>query len=220
MDGIALISANPADRIALRGVRVESRLAGMSQKTTIEQTFVNLERQAIEAVYTFPLPSDAAVCRFEVITAERVLTGTIEENAKAMQQYDEAISEGHGAFVVEQNRPDIFTVRVGNLKPSQAVTIRLTYVCPLQLADRQIRLAFPTTVAPRYVTDSGTNDPIATLVDGDAINPPHVLSVPYGLSIQVDVALGAASARSPAHRTPSAPTAPARMSIAFRWREA
>jgi Ca-activated chloride channel homolog len=139
-DGIALHTNNPADRVALRGVRVLARLAGMSQRTTVEQTFVNLEHRAVEAVYTFPLPESAAVCGFEVVTADRVLTGRVEEAEQAIEHYERAIEEGRGAFMMEQDRPDVFTVRVGNLRPRQAATIRLTYVCPLEKSDRSIRV--------------------------------------------------------------------------------
>jgi Ca-activated chloride channel family protein len=187
--GIALRTSNASDRVALRGVRVHARLAGMSQRTTVEQTFVNLEPRAIEAVYTFPLPEGAAVCAFEVITGDRVLTGVVEESDNAIEQYDDAIADGHGAFLMEQERPDVFTVRVGNLKPRQAATIRLTYVCALDRVDREIRVAFPTTVAPRYVTATAT-DPLEAMMDGDALNPPHALWVPYGLSMRVDIELG------------------------------
>src|SRR3954454_19700793 len=186
--GIALHTANPADRVTLRGVRLRSRLAGMSQRTTVEQTFVNLEDRAIEAVYTFPLPESAAVCGFEVVTADRVLTGKVEEAEQAVEQYEDAVSAGHGAFLMEQERPDVFTVRVGNLKPRQAATIRLTYVCALDRVDREIRVAFPTPVAPGYVSAPAT-DPLEAMMDGDALNPPHALWVPYGLSMTVDIDL-------------------------------
>ena len=192
--GIALRTCNASDRVALRGVRVHARLAGMSQRTTVEQTFVNLEPRAIEAVYTFPLPEGAAVCAFEVITGDRVLSGVVEESDKAIEQYDDAIADGDGAFLMEQERPDVFTVRVGNLKPRQAATIRLTYVCALDRVDREIRIAFPTTVAPRYVTATAT-DPLDAQIDGDALNPPHVLTVPYGLAILTGVCLTPVGAR-------------------------
>jgi Ca-activated chloride channel family protein len=200
-DPAGLRTRHHGDHIALRGVRLRSRLSGMSQRTTLEQTYINLERQAIEAVYTFPLPESAAVCGFEVITGDRVLTGQIEEIEQAVEQYEKAIGEGHGAFMVEENRPDVFTVRVGNLKPRQAVTIRLTYVCPLERADRQIRVAFPTTAAPRYATATAT-DPLDAMIDGDALNPPHVLSVPYGITMEVQVDLGRRlkAVTSPSHR--------------------
>ena len=175
-------------RVALRGVRVTSRVGALSHRTTVEQTFVNEEPRAVEAVYTFPLPEQAAVCGFEVVTGDRVLTGKIEESEKAIEQYDDAIAQGDAAYMLERDRPDVFTVRVGNIKPRQAATIRITYVAPLDRVDKSVRLAFPTTVAPRYVAQSGV-DPIDAIVDGEALNPPHVLCVPYGLSLEVDVRL-------------------------------
>lgn len=196
-----LRTGNASDRIALRGVRVRSRLAGLAQRTTVEQTFINLEPRAIEAVYTFPLPEDAAVCGFEIITGDRVLTGAVEESDKAIEKYDDAIADGHAAYMLESDRPDVFTVRVGNLKPKQAATIRISYVCMLARVDKQIRVTFPTTIAPRYATKTGM-DPVDAAIDADALNPPHVLSVPYGLTMEVDVALAqrVAQITSPSHR--------------------
>jgi Ca-activated chloride channel family protein len=190
----------PDAKIALRGVQLRSRVSGMSQRTSVFQTFINQEPEAIEAVYTFPLPEGAAVCGFEVVTADRVLTGQIEESEQAVDQYEQAVGQGHGAFLMEQDRPDVFTVRVGNLKPRQAATIRLTYVCPLEFVDKSIRVAFPTTIAPRYVTDTAA-DPLEAMVDGEALNPPHVLHVPYGLSMEVEIDLGRqlAGVSSPSH---------------------
>src|SRR3954447_11238800 len=152
VQGLALHTQNSADRVALRGVRLRGRVAGMSLKAMLEQTFVNLEPRAIEAVYTFPLPEAAAVCGFEVVFFDRVFTGVVDESDRAIERYDDAVAEGHGAYLLEQHRPDVFTVRVGNLEPRQAVTIRLTYVADVDIVDRQVRLAFPTTIAPRYVT--------------------------------------------------------------------
>ncbi len=197
---IELQTQNPADRVALRGVHLRARIAGMSLKATIEQTFVNLEDRAIEALYTFPLAEGAAVCGFEVVFFDKVFTGVVEETDQAIEKYDDAISRGDGAYLLEQHRPDVFSVRVGNLKPRQAVTIRLTYVTDLQIVDRGIRLSFPTTIAPRYATASGS-DPIDAAIDGDALNPPHVLSVPYGLSMEMEVDLGKSLAKvtSPSH---------------------
>src|SRR3954447_9271779 len=88
--GIALMTANPADKIALRGVRVRSEIRATGHKTIVEQTFVNQEPRPIEALYTFPLPDNAAVCGFEIITADRLLTGAIEERERAIERYDQS----------------------------------------------------------------------------------------------------------------------------------
>ncbi len=200
MSAIDLITTKPSDRVALRGVRIRSHVTGLSAKTVVEQTFINREPTAIEAVYTFPLPDGAAVCGFEIITGDRVLSGIIEETEQANEQYEQAISQGNAAYILERDRPDVFTLRVGNLKPNQAATIRITYVVTLDRVDKQIRLSFPTTVAPRYATATGM-DPIDAAVDGDALNPPHVLSVPYGLTLDVELDLGREikSISSPSH---------------------
>lgn len=197
---VHLSSAIPDEHIALRGVLVESRLEGLCQRTVVSQTFINLESVAIEAIYTFPLPSGAAVCGFEIVLSDRVLTGTIDEAEKAIEKYEKAVAEGDGAFIAESNRPDVFTTRVGNMKPKQAVTIRLTYVSQLTVNERVIRVAYPTTLAPRYAGRAGM-DPLEADISADTLNPPHVLSVPYGLTLKVDVDLGVTvqSIASPTH---------------------
>lgn len=188
---IELRTACETDKIALRGVRLDATLIGATVRATLEQTFVNLEDKAIEAIYTFPLPETAAVCGFEVLTGDRVLTAEIEESEAALERYDDAIAGGHGAFLLEQDRPDVFSARVGNLKPGQAAKIRVSYVDQLERVDRSLRVRFPTTIAPRYVSAAGTGDPLQAAIDGDVLNPPHVLAVPYGLEMQVRIKAGA-----------------------------
>jgi Ca-activated chloride channel family protein len=186
--------------IALRGIRVVSRLAGLAERTRIEQTFANRGEQSIEPIYTFPLPDGAAVCGFEVITDERVLTGVVDEQEQAQKHYEEAIERGDGAYLLEQERGDIFTVRVGALRPGQVATLRLEYVRDVQVVDRQIRLDLPTTLAPRYAGSTGM-DPMEALLEADAVNPPKAFAVPYGVTFELDVELGrAAQISSPTHQ--------------------
>lgn len=203
---ITLHTANPSDQIALRALRLTSRVKGLCARSTLEQTFVNLEDRPIEALYAFPLPDNSAVCGFEVVFFDHVFTGAVEEIDRAIEQYDDALAAGHGAYLLEQHRPDVFSVRVGNLKPRQAVTIRISWLQDVQVVDRQIRLAFPTTLSPRYTTATGT-DPIDAAIDADTLNPPHVLSVPYGLSMEVEIDLpGVAAVTSPSHAIAFSPS--------------
>ncbi|HEX8521390.1 MAG TPA: VIT domain-containing protein, partial [Tepidisphaeraceae bacterium] len=186
--------------VALRGVRYRSWVSALSHRTVVEQTYVNMERRAIEAVYTFPLPENAAVCGFEILLGDRVLTGTVEETDVATEKYDRAVREGEGAYLLDAERPDVFTVAVGNLKPRQAVTVRLTYVAELEVVDGEIRLAYPTTVAPRYVTSTGSTALDAAMADA-ALNPPRDFWVPYGLTMEVTLEgdLPLAEVTSPSH---------------------
>ena len=199
-DFMGLSTFDPWAKIALRGVRVTSRMLGLFQHTLVEQTFVNLEKDPIEAVYTFPLPDGAAICGFQILTGDRVLTGVIEEANNAVANFAKAVKEGHGAYMIDQQRPDVFTSRVGNLKPGQAVTIRLTYVAELTANERTLRLDFPTTIAPRFMSDAGTTA-LDAMIDAENLNPPHVLDVPYGLTFRLELDLGMEvhSVTSPTH---------------------
>jgi Ca-activated chloride channel family protein len=197
-EGPTLRTADPNCRVALRGVQLKAQLTGLSCRAMVAQTWINLEPNPIEAVYTFPLSESAAVCHFEVLTSDRVLTGKVDAREKAIETYNDAVDDGHAAFLLEQERPDVFTVRVGNINPGQAASVRLSYVMPLETVDRAVRLAFPTTVAPRYVPQGG--DPLQNALDHDAVNAPQAMHVPYGLSMELDVDLGRPlSVRSPSH---------------------
>ena len=202
MNAIELISTTKGAqfKVALQGVRIHAHVAGFAQRTTIEQTFANLEKKPIEATYNFPLPANAAVCAFEIITDDRILTGQIDEAEAAAENYDAAITAGHGAFMATQVRPDVFTVNVGNLKPGQLVTVSITFVAKLERYEKSMRLVIPTTIAPRYVTSSGMN-PVDAMIDGDAMNPTRAWAVPYGFALQMEIDLGRdlSNVHSPTH---------------------
>ena len=95
------------------------------------------------------------------------------------------MARGDGAYLLDQDRPNLFTASVGNLLPGQAAVVRLSYVAPLDRLGDQVRLKIPTTVAPRYIPPEKlkTMDP-AELAH---LAPPTVMGgVPYGLTLGVD----------------------------------
>ena len=117
--------------IPLQGVRIEACLTGLGSEVTVTQRYTNLEAVDVEAVYVFPLAEGAAVCGFTARVGDRLIRGRVEEREKAFEVYDDAMAAGHGAFLLDQERPNIFTVSVGNLRPQQTVEIAITYVTPL-----------------------------------------------------------------------------------------
>jgi hypothetical protein len=54
----------------------------------------------------------------------------VSEKEEARETYDEAVSAGHSAVLLEQDASmkDVFTAKLGNLPAGSQVTIRLTYV--------------------------------------------------------------------------------------------
>jgi len=170
--------------VPLEGVHVSAHVTGLAAEVRVEQRYRNREARDIEAVYTFPLDSSAAVCGFEARVGDRRVVARIEEHDRAFEVYDDALADGHGAFLLDQERPDVFTASVGNLRAGQTAEVALRYAAPLGFEGDAVRFTLPTTVSPRYVPAGPAEVGEA---DGDRVNPERRDRVPYGLTLDVTV---------------------------------
>jgi Ca-activated chloride channel family protein len=171
--------------VPLTGVSIHADLSGFCARVVVSQRYVNTESTPIEAVYVFPLDEGAAVCGFEAVVDGTLVVGELEEREKAFEKYDDAIAQGHGAFLLDEQRPDVFQASIGNLPPGKEVLVRLTYVTELSVDRTRARFMIPTTVSPRYAPAedrTGVGQP-----DSEALNPPVDWRVPYGLDLSVRV---------------------------------
>ncbi len=185
--------------IPLTGVKVSGDILGRSARIKVAQTFKNVEDKPIEAVYRFPLPESAAVSKFTARIGDRTITGQIEDKERAFEIYDDALSQGHGAYLMDQERPNIFTLSVGNLNPDTEVAIEIEYVELLDMEGPRARFFLPTTISPRYIPadmDKGADIPTT-----DRIHPEYALDVPYGLTLSLNIHDGRLleSVESPSH---------------------
>lgn len=186
--------------VPLQGVQIEVNAVGVATTVVVSQRYRNTERVPVEAVYTFPLPESAAVCGFSAQIGERRIVGEVLEREAAFDKYDDAMAGGHGAFLLDQDRPNIFTASVGNLLPQQEIVVRIEFVMPLEQRGDEMRLLLPTSVAPRYVPlEDAVSREHAEL---ERLNPPRVMgAVPYGLSLSAtfDALQPIASVAVPSH---------------------
>jgi Ca-activated chloride channel family protein len=194
--------------IPLLGVTVEAQIRDYGARVVVSQRYRNDESQPIEAVYKFPLDEGAAVCGFEATIDGRHVVGRVEEREKAFADYDEALAWGHGAYLLDQERADVFTASVGNVPPGQEVVLRITTVAELAVEGDAIRFTLPTTVSPRYAPADDRRG--VGIPEAERVSPPYALVVPYGLSLTVDVETSAPI------RTVESPTHPTQVSIEGR----
>lgn len=185
--------------LPLKALDVQARLDGLIARVMLTQTFVNTHAEALEATYIFPLPDRAAVTRFRLEVAGRIVEGELKERGAARQEYEQAIQKGHRAAITEEERPGVFTMRVGNLPPGEAATVHLTLTGPLPYSDGEATFRFPLVVAPRYIPDTplpgasvgdGTAPDTDAVPDASRISPPVLLPgfpnpVRLGLSVEV-----------------------------------
>ncbi len=80
-----------------------------------------------------------------------VIEAVLRERAEARAAYNAAIGEGRRAAIAEEERPDVFTMRMGNIVPGERVTVRLSLSQPLPYEDGEVTFRFPLVVAPRYI---------------------------------------------------------------------
>lgn len=105
--------------IPLSGVSIEADVSGLCARVAVAHRYVNREATPIEAVYVFPLDEGAAVCGFEAVVDGTLVIGEVQERDQAFETYDDALEQGHGAFLLDEERPDVFQASVGNLPPGK-----------------------------------------------------------------------------------------------------
>ncbi|UCF37441.1 MAG: hypothetical protein JSU96_00795 [Acidobacteriota bacterium] len=196
---VGLIDCKTAALVPLTGVEVDAEIAGRSSRVKISQKFCNREKVPVEAVYKFPLTEAASICGFRARVGEKVIEGNIEEREKAFEKYDEALEAGHGGYLLDEERPNIFTLSVGNLNPGAEAVLEIEYVTLLETHGREVRFSLPTTISPRYLpADAPDEDGIPAAAK---VNPEFELDVPYGLRVQLRVhgRDGIESVESPSH---------------------
>jgi Ca-activated chloride channel family protein len=185
--------------IPLEGVSVEATIKDFCSRVTLTQRYRNQEAKPVEAVYVFPLEDGAAVCGFEALIDDVHVVGEDQEREKAFETYDEALAQGHGAYLLDQEKPDVFTASIGNIPPGKEVLVKVTYVAELTLEGDDIRFALPTTVSPRYAP---AKDQIGIgRSPAEVVNPPVEWRVPYGLELTVRLEMPSAirGVESPSH---------------------
>ena len=123
--------------VPLAGVSIDAEISSFCARVAVTQRYVNREATPIEAVYVFPLDEGAAVCGFEAIIDGTLVVGEVKERDEAFEMYDDAMERGDGAFLLDEERPDVFQASIGNLPPGKEVLVKLTYVTELAVAGRR-----------------------------------------------------------------------------------
>ena len=185
--------------LPLEALAVHARITGLLAEVTLTQTFVNHLDLPLQATYVFPLPDRAAVTEFRMEAGDRVVDGVLRERAEARAAYDQAIAGGRMAAIAEEERPGVFTMRVGNLLPGERASVRLVLLGPLPYDQGEATFRFPLVVAPRYVPGAPLGWPPAgdgvqpdtdAVPDASRITPPVLLPgfpSPVRLALEVEI---------------------------------
>jgi len=146
-----VLSNNPeVDKLPLKSTAADVKIVGTIADVKITQTYVNTGKNTLEAIYTFPMSTKAAVYGMTMTIGKRKITAQIEEKQKARQDYEEAKKEGKRASLLEENRPNVFTMNTANIIPGDTIVVELSYTEVLVPEKGNYSFVYPTVVGPRY----------------------------------------------------------------------
>lgn len=189
---------------ALAAVDIEGHVDGLLFSLTLAQTYVNKGNEPIEVQYTFPLPHGAVLLRMAASFGARRIEAEVLPKRQAQTRYEDALDDGHAPVLLELAAGGLHTANLGNLAPGESVKLELSFVQLLAPQLGRLRLAIPTTMAPRYGL------PQAAGVQAHQV-PDTSLLVSYPLTLRVEVARGLGDCEvacsSHAHRLETTPEA-------------
>jgi len=144
--------------VPLKNVHLDVKVVDFISEVTITQEYLNHEANPIEVLYSYPVEESAAIIGFEAVVDGREIEAEVKKREEAKADYNRAMIERNTAILLEETAPDIFSMKLGQLKPGAGAKVKLTYIMELQVEDKSIRLTIPTTIAPRYIPPTDDSD--------------------------------------------------------------
>jgi Ca-activated chloride channel family protein len=144
-------SENPSvDPFPLLETKAKVDIAGVIAAIELTQVYKNEGKRTIEAIYCFPLGTKSAIHAMRMRIGNRIIEAKIEERAAAKRIYQQAKDEGKVASLLEQERPNVFQMKVANIMPGDRIEVRVNYTELLVPEKGIYEFVFPTVVGPRY----------------------------------------------------------------------
>lgn len=187
------------DAFPLKGTAVDVRIAGVIADVTVTQTYRNEGQRAIEAKYIFPGSTRAAVHAMTVRIGERLVSAQIREKQRARLEFDTARREGKTTALLEQERPNVFSMNVANILPGDDVRVELKYTELIAPDLGLYRFVFPTVVGPRYRSPGAAPDNGALSATAH-LKPGEPSRASFDLTLKLESPLPVADLNSPTHK--------------------
>lgn len=183
----------------LKHTDVKAEISGFLSRVIVTQEFENPFKDKIEAIYTFPLPQNAAVDDMTMRVGDRTVRGRIKRREEARAVYEAARRAGQVASLLDQQRPNIFTQSVANILPGEKVIVTISYIETLKYEEGTYEFMFPMVVGPRYIPGApvsrqggGWSADTTQVPDASLITPPVAAKgTRAGHDISIEVALDA-----------------------------
>ncbi len=187
------------DSLPLKSTKVDVSIVGVIADVTIRQQYMNTGTTAIESKYIFPASTKAAVYQLKMIIGSRILTAVIEEKEKAQQDYQNAVNNGQTATLLEQNRPNVLQMKVGNIMPGDTINIVLKYTELITPVNGIYEFVYPTVVGPRYFSQTHSDPKDSTWVEIPYTHQGQAPKSTFNMAVTVDGGMPVSAINCPSH---------------------
>ena len=134
----------------LLDTQVDANITGVIARVKVRQRYANRGSTPIHAKYIFPGSTRAAVHGLTMTVGDRIVRAQIKEKQEARRIHEAAKSAGKSTSLLEQERPNIFSMQVANIMPGDTIDVELEYSELLVPENGQYEFVYPTVVGPRY----------------------------------------------------------------------
>ncbi len=192
-----IVKSGDNNAFALKRTEVQANIIGVLADVQVKQVYVNSGKTPVEATYIFPASTRAAVYGMTMTVKDRVINAVVKEKQQARQVYQQAVSSGHTASLLEQLKPNVFQMSVGNIGSNDSVVVVLHYSEAIAYAEGEYEFVYPAVVGPRYASSVNAADFQAVLSSMDLPK-----EIPGDFSLNVSLATGVAlkQVESPSHK--------------------
>lgn len=139
----------PSD-LPLQATRHAVEVVGPVAYVRLTQVYKNTGSALLNATYVFPGSTRSAVSSLVMRVGKRTIHAELKKKEAAREAFEAAKREGYRASLLEQKRPNVFSMELTNLRPGETVEVELGYTELLEPEGGQYELVLPAVVAPRY----------------------------------------------------------------------
>lgn len=190
------------DRLPLKDTHAEVRITGVIADVLVTQVYRNEGTRPIHARYIFPASTRAAVHGMTLQIGDQRIRAVIREKEQARQEFERAAGDGKSAALLEEQRPNVFSMNVANVMPQDEIRVELHYSEILIPTDGTYEFVYPAVVGPRYSNQPESAAPAADrwvhspfLSEGEA--PTYTFDVDTRLAAGIPIQ----EVSSPSHQT-------------------
>jgi len=137
-------------QLAMQRLWLAGRLLPVGARLLVYHSFRSSEKKALEVIYAFGLPRDAALRRFRVTGEGFSARSELRPVEEAVRAYEEGLEQGHLAALAREYGDGLVNLTVGNIRPGETVTVALEILAGVEAHEEGLRFRFPFTLAPCY----------------------------------------------------------------------